>query len=154
MDKLKQMVGDINQYSYEMNAKLMKAQAALFKDDLSPKQTMVLDFVHKHKKCTMGDISSYMGSSPSAVSQIVSRLENENYLKRAINPSNRREVIVMMAEQGEVYYRREEQIEDLIIERIYSKMPVEELEKLRDLMKRLYQIVEEEMTNGRLEQGE
>jgi len=149
--KIKQIVDDINQYSYEMNAKLVKAQEALFEDDLSTKQTMVLDFVHKHEKCMMGDIAHYMESSPSAVSQIVTRLEKENYLKRDINPNNRREVVVMMAERGVAYYRREEQINELIIEKIYSKMPIEDLEQLRSLIQRLHQIVEEEITNDGLE---
>jgi len=149
--KIKQIVNDINQYSYEMNAKLVKAQEDLFEDDLSTKQTMVLDFVHKNEKCMMGDIAQYMEISPSAVSQIVTRLEKENYLKRDINPNNRREVVVMMAERGKAYYHREEQINELIIEKIYSKMPVEDLEQLRSLILRLHQIVEEVMTNDGLE---
>jgi len=149
--KIKQIVNDINQYSYEMNAKLVKAQEDLFEDDLSTKQTMVLDFVYKNEKCMMGDIAQYMEISPSAVSQIVTRLEKENYLKRDINPNNRREVVVMMAERGKAYYHREEQINELIIEKIYSKMPVEDLEQLRSLILRLHQIVEEVMTNDGLE---
>lgn len=147
-EKIKQIVDDINLYTYEMNVKLAKAQEALFTDDLSMKQTMVIDFVHKHKKCTMGEIAHYMEISPSAVSQIVSRLEKENYLKRDINPNNRREVVVMLAENGEAYYDRDEQINELIIEKIYSKMPVEDLEQLRSLIQRLYLIVEEEIENG------
>ncbi|EWH20020.1 MarR family winged helix-turn-helix transcriptional regulator [Bacillus haynesii] len=148
IENIKQIVDDINQYSYEMNANLVKAQKALFEDDLSPKQTLVLDFVHKREKCTMGDIADYMRSSPSAVSQIVTRLEKENYLKRDLNPNNRREVVVMIAEHGEAYYRREEQIDKFIIEKFYSKMPVEDLEQLRSLIKRLHHIVEEEIANG------
>ncbi len=147
-EKIKQIVDDINQYTYEMNVKLAKAQEALFTDDLSMKQTLVIDFVHKHKKCTMGAIAHYMEISPSAVSQIVSRLEKENYLKRDINPNNRREVVVMLAENGDAYYHRDEQINELIIEKIYSKMPVEDLEQLRSLIQRLNRIVEEEISNG------
>ncbi|MCL1696166.1 MULTISPECIES: MarR family transcriptional regulator [unclassified Lysinibacillus] len=147
-EKIKQIVDDINQYTYEMNVKLAKAQEALFTDDLSMKQTLVIDFVHKHKKCTMGEIAHYMEISPSAVSQIVSRLEKENYLKRDINPNNRREVVVMLAENGDAYYHRDEQINELIIEKIYSKMPVEDLEQLRSLIQRLNRIVEEEISNG------
>lgn len=147
-ENIKQIVDDINQYTYEMNVKLAKAQEALFKDDLSMKQTMVIDYVHKHKKCTMGEIAHYMEISPSAVSQIVARLEKENYLKRDINPNNRREVVVLLAENGEAYYHRDEQINKLILDKIYSKMPVENLKQLRSLIQRLYQIVEEEIENG------
>lgn len=146
--KIKQIVGDIHHYTYEMNVKLAKAQEALFKDDLSMKQTMVLDFVHKHEKCTMGEIAHYMEITPSAISQIVTRLEKENYLKRDINPNNRREVVVMLDEFGHVYYQRDEQINELIINKIYSKMPVEDLEQLRNLIQWLYQITEEEISNG------
>lgn len=148
MTNIKQIVDDINQYTYEMNVKLAKAQEALFKDDLSMKQTMVIDFVHKYKKCTMGEIAHFMEISPSAVSQIVARLEKENYLKRDINPNNRREVVVMLADNGEAYYHRDEQINELIIDKIYSKMPVEDLKQLRCLIQRLNQIVEEEISNG------
>ncbi|MGE7114187.1 MarR family winged helix-turn-helix transcriptional regulator [Lysinibacillus sp. NPDC047702] len=147
-NKIKQIIGDIHHYTYEMNVKLAKAQEALFKDDLSMKQTMVLDFVHKHAKCTMGEIAHYMEITPSAISQIVTRLEKENYLKRDINPNNRREVVVMLDEFGHAYYQRDEQINELIIKKIYSKMPVEDLEQLRNLIQRLYQITEEEISNG------
>ncbi|AVK84656.1 MarR family transcriptional regulator [Lysinibacillus sp. B2A1] len=146
--KIKQIVGDIHHYTYEMNVKLAKAQEALFTDDLSMKQTMVLDFVQKHEKCTMGEIAHYMEITPSAISQIVTRLEKENYLKRDINPNNRREVVVMLDEFGHAYYQRDEQINELIIKKIYSKMPVEDLEQLRNLIQRLYQITEEEISNG------
>ena len=131
-----------------MNVKLAKAQEALFTDDLSMKQSMVLDFVQKHEKCTMGEIAHYMEITPSAISQIVTRLEKENYLKRDINPNNRREVVVMLDEFGHAYYQRDEQINELIIKKIYSKMPVEDLEQLRNLIQRLYQITEEEISNG------
>lgn len=146
--KIKQIVGDIHHYTYEMNVKLAKAQEALFTDDLSMKQTMVLDFVQKHEKCTMGEIAHYMEITPSAISQIVTRLEKENYLKRDINPNNRREVVVMLDEFGHAYYQRDEQINELIIKKIYSKMPMEDLEQLRNLIQRLYQITEEEISNG------
>lgn len=146
--KIKQIVGDIHHYTYEMNVKLAKAQEALFTDDLSMKQSMVLDFVQKHEKCTMGEIAHYMEITPSAISQIVTRLEKENYLKRDINPNNRREVVVMLDEFGHAYYQRDEQINELIIKKIYSKMPVEDLEQLRNLIQRLYQITEEEISNG------
>lgn len=146
--KIKQIVGDIHHYTYEMNVKLAKAQEALFTDDLSMKQSMVLDFVQKHEKCTMGEIAHYMEITPSAISQIVTRLEKENYLKRDINPNNRREVVVMLDEFGHAYYQRDEQINELIINKIYSKMPVEDLEQLRNLIQRLYQITEEEISNG------
>lgn len=147
-EKIKQIVGDIHHYTYEMNVKLAKAQEALFTDDLSMKQSMVLDFVQKHEKCTMGEIAHYMEITPSAISQIVTRLEKENYLKRDINPKNRREVVVMLDEFGHAYYQRDEQINELIIKKIYSKMPVEDLEQLRNLIQRLYQITEEEISNG------
>ncbi len=146
--KIKQIVGDIHHYTYEMNVKLAKAQEALFTDDLSMKQSMVLNFVQKHEKCTMGEIAHYMEITPSAISQIVTRLEKENYLKRDINPNNRREVVVMLDEFGHAYYQRDEQINELIIKKIYSKMPVEDLEQLRNLIQRLYQITEEEISNG------
>ena len=57
-------------------------------------------------------------------------------------------MVVLLAENGEAYYHRDEQINKLILDKIYSKMPVENLEQLRSLIQRLYQIVEEEIENG------
>ncbi|MGE7623187.1 hypothetical protein ACQKMD_09070 [Viridibacillus sp. NPDC096237] len=44
----------------------------------------------------------------------------------------------MIAEHGEAYYRREEQIDKLIIEKFNSKMPVGDLEQLCSLILRLH----------------
>lgn len=148
---LERLVEEINRYSYDMNAQLMRVQEALFEDDLSPKQTVILDFVHTHQPCIISEIVIHVGSSPSAVSQIVTRLERDNYLKRNINPHNRREIVVSLAEKGEVYYERESQINQLIIEKIYSKMSLEDLMQLHTLIKKLHTIVEEELEHGQLE---
>lgn len=69
-------------------------------------------------KCMMGDIAHYIESSPSAVSQILTRLENGKYLKCYINVNN----------------RREEQIDKLIIGKFNNKIPGEDLEQLRSLI--------------------
>lgn len=141
--KLQQLVQHISFLHYDMNAQLTKAQQQLFVDNLPLKQTMVLDYIHQHKACTMGELADFMETSASAVSQIIGRLEKERYVQRQINPKNRREIMVLLDLAGERYFAREQEINTLIINKIYSKMPIEDLEKLNEILTQLHQIVEE-----------
>jgi len=140
------MVAEINEITYSMNARLMKERQSLFNEDLTSKQTIIMDLVKKESQLSISQLAEAMNVTSSAVSQIVSKLEKEKYLLRAINPDNRREIIVQLDEKGHHYYAKEEEINREIVNRFYSRMKMEDMIQLRDILQKLNLIVEEELS--------
>lgn len=140
------LVTEINEITYSMNARLIKERQSLFNEDLSSKQMIIMDLVKKESQLSISQLAEAMNVTSSAVSQIVSKLEKEKYLLRTINLDNRREIIVQLDERGHQYYSKEEEINREIVNRFYSRMKMEDMVQLRDILVKLNSIVEEELS--------
>lgn len=142
---LHQYVKEINEAEYSCNMMLLQEYHDLLKEDLTSKQAVVLEYVKKHQRLTIKEIADMMMITSSAASQLVSKLDKEGYVKREINPNNRREIIVELDRAGIEYFTRQEEVEKSITGRFYSKLKIEEVIALRDIMKKLKKIIEEEL---------
>jgi len=145
-NELFNLVTEIDEITYSMNARLIKERQSLFNDDLSTKQIIVMDLVKKESQISISQLAESMNVTSSAVSQIVSKLEKEKYLLRTINPDNRREIIVQLDERGHHYYLKEEEINKEIVKRFYSRMDMKDMVQLRDILVKLNLVVEEELS--------
>jgi len=145
-DKLFELVTEINEMHYTMNKIIIKEYQSLLDDDLSNNQTILMDIVKDHEKISIGEIARLMKVTSSAVGQIVNKLEDENYLLRTINPQNRREILVQLADKGTRYFKKEEKINREIINRFYSQMELSEMEELKRILTKLSKIVERKCT--------
>ncbi len=114
-------------------------------DEITTKQGVLLELVHKHESLNISEIAEAMEITSSAVSQIVSKLEKEGYIKREINPSNRREIFVEMDEKGIEHFKRCEEVERSIINRFYSKLDWDEIVVLRKLSLKFKKVIEKEL---------
>ena len=140
-ERIYQLVQDINDAIYLMDSHFVKVYQHLVTDDLSAKQMILLDFINKNSNVTIGQIAQYMNITSSAVGQLVSKLEEQNYLLRKINPSNRREIFVQLDEAGRKYFEKEEEIRRFIVSKYYSKLEMSELEQLKFIVEKLSGIV-------------
>ncbi|NEN86154.1 MarR family winged helix-turn-helix transcriptional regulator [Paenibacillus elgii] len=147
-EELIQYVKEINKAEYDTNVMLTLEYAALVDETITDKQFIVLGMVHEHGRLNTGEIADKMEITPSAVSQFLGKLEKAGYIKRSINPSNRREIIVELDQRGTEYMARNEQIERSIIERYYSKLGMDDILTLRNIVLKLKAIVEEEQAKG------
>lgn len=151
-DKLFKLVSEINEMHYEMNKIIIKEYQSLLDDDFSNNQTILMDIVKKFEAISIGEIAQLMKITSSAVGQIVTKLENENYLMRMINPKNRREILVQLADKGFQYFEKEEKINREIVNRFYSEMELSEMEELKKILTKLSKIVEKKCTNQNWEE--
>ncbi|MEB2282120.1 MarR family transcriptional regulator [Lysinibacillus xylanilyticus] len=135
------LVEEINEAIYSMDSHFIKLHQNLISDELSPKQIILLDFIKKNSQVTIGQIASYMNITSSAVGQLVSKLEEQQYVCRSINPENRREIFVSLDTSGITYFEREEEIKRFIISRYYSKLEFSEVVQLKEIVQKLNQIV-------------
>ncbi|MGY3187192.1 MarR family winged helix-turn-helix transcriptional regulator [Lysinibacillus sp. TE18511] len=140
------LVQEINDAIYSMDSHFIKLHQNLVTDDLSPKQLILLDFIEKNSQVTIGQIASYLNITSSAVGQLVSKLEEQQYVTRRINPENRREIFVSLDTSGFKYFEREEEIKRFIISKYYSKLELSELVQLKEVIQKLNQIVIKEGT--------
>ncbi|WP_045520432.1 MarR family winged helix-turn-helix transcriptional regulator [Neobacillus niacini] len=129
-------------YSNALSSLFLEDYKKLINDefaDLSTKQQVILELL-RVKNRTVNEISHFLSITASAASQLISKLEKQYYVKREINPDNRREIIVQLGEKGHRYNQMVEKNQLFIIEKYYAKLPKEDLEKLLDIHEKLYHI--------------
>lgn len=142
---LSSIVKEMNEADYEMNIMLVQEYQSLIDSDITTKQSILLELIQKHTKLTVREIAEKMKVSSSAISQIVSKLEKAKYVKREINLNNRREILVLLDEAGVQYFENENLMEQLIVERFYSQLDIEEVLMLRNIVLKLNRIVMNEL---------
>lgn len=145
-NELFNLVTEINEMTYSMNTRLIKEYWSLLNEDLSSKQIILMDLVKKESVLSISQLAKLMNVTSSAVSQIVSKLEKEKQLLRTINPNNRREITVQLGERGHNYYLKEDEINKEIVNRFYSRLKMEEVIQLRNILAKLNHVVEEELS--------
>lgn len=153
------LVQEINDAIYSMDSHFIKLHQNLVTDDLSAKQIILLDFIEKNSQVTIGQIASYLNITSSAVGQLVSKLEEQQYVTRRINPENRREIFVSLDTLGIKYFEREEEIKRFITSKYYSKLELSEVVELKKIIQKLNQIVIkegiiDELNDQHLKKGE
>ncbi|WP_028595374.1 MarR family winged helix-turn-helix transcriptional regulator [Paenibacillus assamensis] len=145
INELIPIVREINEAEYELNTMLLPYYQQVMELDLSVKQALILEVLYKQKQVTVREIAGQMKVSSSAVSQIISKLDKAKYVKREINPNNRREILVSLGEKGEDYFAQMQQVEQDIIERYYTKLTMDEVMQLKHITLKLKSIVEQEL---------
>ncbi|MEH7239513.1 MarR family winged helix-turn-helix transcriptional regulator [Bacillus sp. JJ1562] len=148
--KLMQIVKEINQLEYETNLLLSEEFDSLLDDHLTAKQAGFLDLIHERGALQTYELSKLMGTSASAVSQLVNRLEQDGYIKRTINQNDRREILVELDERSHAYFRKQEEIELKIIQKYYSKLEMDELIQLKEIFLKLKRIVSNEQNGQKI----
>lgn len=129
-------------YSNALSSLFLEDYKKLVTDEfaeLSTKQQVILELL-RVKNRTVNEIAHFLSITASAASQLISKLEKQNYVKREINPDNRREIIVQLGEKGQYYNEMVDKNQLFIIEKYYAKLPKDDLEKLLDIHEKLYHI--------------
>ncbi|MFJ3386216.1 MULTISPECIES: MarR family winged helix-turn-helix transcriptional regulator [unclassified Lysinibacillus] len=150
MDKdLVHLVKEINQVEYETTLMLTEEFSSLFDETLTTKQAVFLNLLQTKGPLQTYELAKLMGTSPSAVSQLVNRLEQEDYIKRTMSKKDRREVIIELDERGHLYFQKQEEIELAIIYKYYTKLNREDLLQLKDILLKLRFIISEEQEKNK-----
>ncbi|MGE7674099.1 MarR family winged helix-turn-helix transcriptional regulator [Lysinibacillus sp. NPDC094403] len=150
MDKeLVHLVNEINQVEYETNLMLTEEFSSLFDETLTTKQVVFLSLLQTKGPLQTYELAKLIGTSASAVSQLVNRLEQEGYIKRTMSKKDRREVIIELDDRGLLYFQKLEEIELAIIYKYYTKLNREDLLQLKDIRLKLHSIISEEQKKNK-----
>jgi len=93
---------------------------------------------------TINEIAEFFSMTPSAASQLVRKMEEKAYVRRDINPTDRREIIVRLDQAGQAYHEKMDEVELRLMEKYYGKLPREDLEKLKEINDKLYALIMKE----------
>lgn len=145
--ELIQLVKELNQVEYETNVMLTEEFSTLLDETLTTKQTLFLSLLQTHGPLQTFELAKLMGTSASAVSQLVGRLEQESFIKRTINQKDRREIIIELDTRGFDYFQKQEEIELAIINKYYSQLSKEDLLQLKEIYTKLHAIVSSDQKN-------
>lgn len=138
---------ELNQIEYDCHAMLNQEYAALLDDSISEKQLITLNHLEEKGRILTGELAELLNITPSAVSQMLNKLEKKQFIRRYINPDSRREIFVELDQAGIDYLNLNRRIELSIIERFYAKLPWEDLQHLKRIMTQFKEIIISERAN-------
>ncbi|WP_169891081.1 MarR family winged helix-turn-helix transcriptional regulator [Litchfieldia alkalitelluris] len=139
---IKKILIEANEYSDGIKSVFIKEYKKILDDhDLSSKQSVVLSVLEKKKKLNMNEVAELINGTPSAASQFVRKLENNQYVKREVNKDNRREVFVLLDEKGESFFHEMNMVDEMVLEKYFMKLPEEDIIKYHQILKKLHELV-------------
>ncbi|MFP3388380.1 MarR family winged helix-turn-helix transcriptional regulator [Brevibacillus sp. SIMBA_040] len=125
----------------KINALLAEDFQALYHFEITPKQSILLQQLVEHEQMTIGELAKNLNMSLSSTSQLVAKLEQESYVKREVNASNRRETFVKLAEKARGMFAEIEAVDGEIIEKYFSKLEEEEILQFQSFTNRLHDLI-------------
>lgn len=135
-------INKINILQNNFNILVAKKYENKLDDQLTAKQVLMLELIKQGFTSTKG-LADKLNVSASAVSQILNKLEDGGYIERKINPHNRREIILNLAEKTHQYFRNLSDLKYQINKEIYGKLSLSDLKQLKDLLEELLAIATE-----------
>lgn len=132
----------------EINYALLYHYEEITGHSLTPKQALVLEHVHRHSTLTVSELANKMKVTSGAISQLLTKLEQQEYIVRSINSNSRREIVVTLGEKGTDLYQAYEKIDQKIVEQYFSKLSPKVIVQLESAVNELHAIVRSEKGIG------
>ncbi|AOY14521.1 MULTISPECIES: MarR family winged helix-turn-helix transcriptional regulator [Bacillus cereus group] len=133
----------------EMNRAYNEFYILLFqelKDEygLTGQQESMLFHIHLNENTTANHIATTFNISKSAVSQVLSKLEKQKMISKQVNPNNKREYFLTLGPNGSKYMEELSELDDVLIEKYFSKIDIGALEQMTDTLKNINKVILEE----------
>ncbi|QWH59525.1 MarR family transcriptional regulator [Bacillus mycoides] len=111
---------------------------------LTGQQESMLFYINLNENTTANNIASTFNISKSAVSQVLSKLEKQKMISKQINPNNKREYFLTLGPNGSKYIDRLSELDDVLIEKYFSKIDIEALEQMTETLTKINKVILEE----------
>lgn len=133
----------------EMNRAYNEFYILLFqelKDEfgLTGQQESMLFHINLNENTTANHIATTFNVSKSAVSQVLSKLEKQKMISKQVNPINKREYFLTLGPNGSKYIERLSELDDVLIEKYFSKIDINALEQMTETLTRINKVILEE----------
>ncbi|HHK5535479.1 TPA: MarR family winged helix-turn-helix transcriptional regulator [Bacillus mobilis] len=133
----------------EMNRAYTELYILLFQDlkdefGLTGQQESMLFHINLNENTTANNIASNFNVTKSAVSQVLSKLEKQQMISKQVNPNNKREYFLTIGPNGSKYIERLSELDDVLIEKYFSKIDIEALQQMTDTLTKINKVILEE----------
>ncbi|MCU5096447.1 MULTISPECIES: MarR family winged helix-turn-helix transcriptional regulator [Bacillus] len=133
----------------EMNRAYNEFYILLFQDlkdefGLTGQQESMLFHINLNENTTANHIASTFNITKSAVSQVLSKLEKQKMISKQVNPNNKREYFLTLDSNGSKYIERLSELDDVLIEKYFSKIDIEALQQMSDTLTKINKVILEE----------
>jgi len=136
-------INQLNMLHNEINIQIAKKYEGKLDNELTTKQVLLLELI-KAGVASTKDLADKLNVSTSAVSQLLNKLEDKGYVVRFINPKNRREIVLNLADKANQYFDDLAFLKDEINREVYGKLSLEDLKQLTKILEKLQVIAKEE----------
>ncbi|WP_313798980.1 MarR family transcriptional regulator [Cytobacillus sp.] len=109
----------------------------LEKFHLTPQQEVIMCYIIRNEPVIAKDIANQFDISKSAVSQVISKLEEMKMIDRQENLVNRRETLIYLGERGQDFHQLLKKIDNILMEKYYSKVSLTELKNVLDTLNKI-----------------
>lgn len=137
-------VRELNEIEYACQAMLAQEYAGVLDETITSSQIIILNHLNESGRLLTGELARLMNISPSAISQMLNKMEKHKLIRRFINQENRREIYVELDVEGMEYMNTSQRVELSIIEKYYAKLSFDDLKELKNIMSRFKIIIEKE----------
>lgn len=93
-------VREINEIEYACHEMLTQEYANVLDESVTSSQIIILNHLDSSGSMLTGELARQLNITPSAVSQMLNKMEKRQLVKRSINPNNRREILVELDTAG------------------------------------------------------
>ncbi|AVK83758.1 MarR family transcriptional regulator [Lysinibacillus sp. B2A1] len=104
---------------------------------LTPQQEIIMFYIIRNEPVIANDIANHFDISKSAVSQVISKLEEMKMIVRQENSLNRRETFISLGNRGQEFHQLLKKIDDILVEKYYSKVSLIELKNVLDTLDKI-----------------
>ena len=98
--------------------------------DLTYAQSQTLFYVRDHPGCHMGDVAKAFGVTLPAVTHIVDRLEQKQFMIRGDDPADRRVYVLELTRQGKALVQELHTMQMKGMEAVLQRMPAEDRQRV------------------------
>ncbi|MBO1004269.1 MarR family transcriptional regulator [Pseudogracilibacillus auburnensis] len=137
---LNDTVQQINDLTHFINNQVYQKHNTLIDENITAAQDHLIHTIHTAKTMTINEIAQKLNVSSSAVSQQVSKLEENGYVKRQINVNNRREILVSLDKKGHSFIKQQDKFDEIVTEKLYKKLGEKKLIEFKNILLTLKEI--------------
>jgi len=98
--------------------------------DLTYAQSQVLFYVGDHAGCPMGEVAKAFGVTLPAVTQIIDRLEQKQFLTRGDHPADRRVYLLELTRQGKALAQELHGLQMRSLEEVLGRMAADDRQRV------------------------
>lgn len=144
----KEQIRQINRLQNNFNILIANKFEDKLDNQLTAKQVLMLELIKQGINSTK-DLATKLNVSTSAISQILNKLDDKGYIERTVNPQNRREIILKLADKADQYFHDLAALKDQINQEVYGKLSLEDLKHLKKILEKLQTIAMNETNDDR-----